>query len=102
MAAMPLLARPTAAVITAVLQHADTVEDLGGGKRLYRLSAKRSRTRPLREQLGKQAFRAAEVAVIWDEREDQIVRVLEQPAVKPRAFDEEAAWWSARGGLLAA
>lgn len=94
--------RPTADIISAVLQHADSFEELGGGKRLYRLSAKRSRTRTVREQLGKKAFRAAEVAVIYDEREDQIVRVLEQPPVKPRAFDEDGAWWAARSGALAA
>lgn len=96
------LFRPTADVISAVLQHADCVEDLGAGKQLYRLSAKRSRTRLLREHLGKKAFRAAEVAVIYDEREGQIVRVLEQPAVRPRVFDEDSAWWSARSGALAA
>lgn len=94
--------RPTADVIAAVLQHADHVEDLGGGERLYRLSPKRSRTRLMRERLGRQAFRAAELAVIYDEREDQIVRVLEGAPVKPRAFDEDSVWTAERWGALAA
>ena len=90
--------RTPAAVIDAVLQHADVREDLGGGRVLHRLSPKLSRTRRMRAELGPAAARAAEVAVIYDEREGQIFRVLETgPVYPPRRFDEnDDRWWTDR------
>lgn len=90
--------RTPAAVIDAVLQHADIREDLGGGRVLHRLSPKLSRTRRMRAELGRAAQRAAEVAVIYDEREDQIFRVLDAgPAAPARRFDEnDDRWWADR------
>jgi hypothetical protein len=89
---------PLGEAINAVLEHADIREDLGGGRILHRLSPKLSRTRRLREALGRTALRAAEVAVIYDEREGQILRVLETGPVTPvRRFDEnDDRWWTGR------
>lgn len=96
--ATALISRTPAAVIDAVLRHADIREDLGGGRVLHRLSPKLSRTRRLRDALGGAAVRAAEVAVIYDEREAQIFRVIDTgPAAPPRRFDEnDDRWWAAR------
>ena len=41
----------------------------------------------LRLQLGAEASRAADVAVIWDEREDQIFKVLDGAYAKPEEED---------------
>lgn len=94
--------RPSGELIDAVLQLADVREDLGGGRVLHRLSAKQARTRRVRDALGRDAARAAEVSVVWDEREGQLFRVFETPAT-PRRFDEnDSRWWSHRDFGLAA
>jgi len=71
---------PSADVINAVLQYADIEEDLGGGRFLNRLSSKRLRQREVRKALGDAVARAADVSVVWDERQGQIVRVLDAAA----------------------
>ena len=71
---------PSADVINAVLQYADIEEDLGGGRYLNSLSAKRLRQRDVRKALGDAVARAADVSVIWDDRQGQTVRVLDRAA----------------------
>ena len=72
---------PSGEIISAVLRYADIEEDLGGGRILNRLSARRLRQREVRAALGKAGvIRAAEVAVVWDAREDQVFRVLDAAA----------------------
>jgi hypothetical protein len=72
---------PSAEVIDAVLRFADIEEDLGGGRTHYRLSERRLRQREVRKALGKEGVaRAADVGVVWDERQDQIVRVFDRAA----------------------
>jgi hypothetical protein len=72
---------PSGEIISAVLRFADIEEDLGGGRTHYRLSDKRLRTREVRKALGKAGvMRAADVGVVWDERQDEIVRVLDRAA----------------------
>jgi hypothetical protein len=44
---------------------------------LLRLSAKRLRNPEVKKVLGKLAPRAANVAILWNEDESQIIRVLE-------------------------
>jgi hypothetical protein len=101
---------PSAAVISAVLQHADVCEDLGAGRALYRLSAKRSRNRAVRQAAGREAGRLASVAVLYDEREGQIVRVLDAetasfaPVLPPRRRfneDDDRLWASRHAGAAA-
>jgi hypothetical protein len=72
---------PSADVINAVLQYADIEEDLGGGRTLNRLSAKRLRQREIRKVLGPAIARAAEISVVWDERQGQIDRVYDSAAL---------------------
>jgi hypothetical protein len=73
----PIVRAPSGALIDAILSYADDVRDLGGGKLLLRLSAKRMADPQIRRPLGREAGRLAEVSVVWDEREDQIVRILD-------------------------
>jgi hypothetical protein len=75
--AAPIVPAPSAALIDAILQYADEDRDMGGGKRLLRLSARRMADPVIRKALGREAARLAEVSVVWDEREDQIFRVLD-------------------------
>jgi hypothetical protein len=100
---------PSAAVISAVLQHADVCEDLGAGRALYRLSPKRLRNRAVRQSVGREAGQLASIAVLYDEREGQIIRVLDAPAAaparaaRPKPFNEnDERWWATRHAGVAA
>ena len=64
-------------VVDAVLRFHDEVQDQGGGATLLRLSEKRLRNKEVKKALGKLTARAAGVAVLWNEDESQIIRVLE-------------------------
>jgi len=64
-------------IVDAVLRYHDEVQDQGSGATLLRLSEKRLRQPEVKKALGKLARRAANVAVLWNEDESQIIRVLE-------------------------
>jgi hypothetical protein len=64
-------------VVDAVLRYHDEAQDQGSGRTLLRLSEKRLRSPELKKALGKLAQRAANVAVLWNEDESQIIQVLE-------------------------
>ncbi len=64
-------------VVDAVLRYHDQVEEQGAGRTLLRLSERRLRAPEVKKALGKLARRAANVAVLWDEDESEIIRVLE-------------------------
>jgi len=68
---------PPAAVINAVLQHHDIADDQGGGRTLLRMSEDRAFAPDLAAALGRDVQRAARVAILWNERESQIIRVTE-------------------------
>ena len=70
-------APPSGELINTVLQYADVSSDLGGGRTLLRLSARRMADAVITGPLGREAPRLADVAVIWDEAEDEIFRVLD-------------------------
>jgi GDP-D-mannose dehydratase len=65
------------AVVDAVLRFHDEEQDQGSGHTLLRLSAKRLRDAEVKAALGDQKKRAAGVAILWNERESEIIRVLE-------------------------
>lgn len=86
-------APPSGELISAVLQYADVTSDLGGGRTLLRLSVRRRDDAVIRASLGREAARLADVAVIWDEDEDEIFRVLDAAAgdaLAPLPEEEEA------------
>ncbi len=71
---------PSGRLINAVVQHADLIKDLGSNRSLMRVSSRRSRDPRIANALGREARRLPEIAVIWDDEEDQIVRVLDEGA----------------------
>ena len=68
---------PPAAVVDAVLRFHDVAVDQGGERTLLRLSPHRLHEPEVEAALGAHASRAARVAILWNERESQIIRVLE-------------------------
>ena len=70
-------APPSALLIDLVLEYADLRDDLGGGRVLMRLSPDCLADPDLRRRAGPDAARMADVAVIWDEIDDVIFRVLD-------------------------
>lgn len=82
----------SAAMISAVLDFADIHRDLGGGRTLLRLSPERVVRADIILLLGRDAERAADIGLVWNDREDQIVRVIDDAALRAsrRAAWEEA------------
>ena len=68
---------PPAAVVDAVLRFHDVAVDQGGQRTLLRLSERRLHEADVMAALGDNAGRAARVAILWNERESEIIRVLE-------------------------
>ena len=87
------------ALLNAILQYADVHQDLGDGWALLRLSARRRKDPVITALLGREARRLAEVAIIWDEREDEIVRVLDD--AQPEPEDMEAGGFALTPAALA-
>jgi hypothetical protein len=69
-------APPSSALINAVLEHADLKDDMGGGRLLLRLSAEALDMTDF-GFLGDEAAQLGGIAILWDEIEDQIVRVMD-------------------------
>ena len=94
--------RPTAAAVpsgrmlNALLQYADVQEDLGGGRIRMRLSAARLKQREVKAALGADVARAADLAVVYDEREAEVVEVSgAAEAVEDfYAFEEPMLLWN--------
>ena len=80
---------PSGELINAVLEHADLRDDMGGGRVMLRLSPARLAEPSLRRALGPDAARLGDMAVIWDERDDCLFRVLDG-APPPLAIVEQA------------
>jgi hypothetical protein len=76
---LPQLERPAlpALVVDAVLRFHDEEQDQGAGRTLLRLSQRRLHDREIRAALGELTERAANVSILWNEREGEIIRVLE-------------------------
>jgi hypothetical protein len=69
--------QPTGELINVVLEHADLRDDMGGGRVMLRVSPARLAEPKLRKALGPDAARLGAMAVIWDERDDCLFRVLD-------------------------
>lgn len=78
-----------AAMISAVLDFADIHRDLGGGRTLLRLSPERVLRADIILLLGRDAERAVDIGLVWNDREDQIVRILDDAALRTA---RQAAW----------
>ncbi len=93
--AKPVVQAPSGPLINAVLAYADIQLDMGGGKLMLRMSPERMTDPVIRQPLGREATRLAEISVIWDEREDQIFRIIDSAqgrghlaVVEPPPIDE--------------
>lgn len=64
-------------VVDAVLRFSDVQQDLGCGRTLMRMSPQRLRDPEVRTFLGDDADRAGQVSILWNEREGEIIQVLE-------------------------
>jgi hypothetical protein len=74
----PLATAPLpGAVVDAVLRYHDEEQDQGSGRILLRFSAQRLRDAEVKAALGVHTDRAAGVAILWNAREEEIIRVFE-------------------------
>lgn len=73
------------AVVDAVLRYHDEAEDQGGGRTLLRLSQQRLHDAEVEAALGAHTDRAGRVSILWNEREEEIIRVLEGPSAQMAA-----------------
>jgi hypothetical protein len=64
-------------VVDAVLRFHDVTVDQGGQRSLLRLSEDRLADAEVVRALAGQTDRARRVAILWNERESEIIRVLE-------------------------
>ncbi len=85
-------AAPSGRLINELLRWADVQEDLGEGRLRLRLSKRRLRDREVRAALGADAARAADVAVVFDERQGEIVQVA---AYAPEPIEGDDWSWEA-------
>jgi hypothetical protein len=76
-APQPVRPPPPAALVDAVLRYHDVEVDQGGERTLLRLSERRMREPEVASALGPDITRAGRVAILWNERESEIIRVLE-------------------------
>ena len=93
---------PSGRTIDALLQFADVTEDLGQGRICLRMSPKRARSAEVKAAFGADAKRAADLAVIYDEREAEVVEIgrdeqlltAEEEERFEREFDRALMFWN--------
>ena len=93
---------PSGRTIDALLQFADVTEDLGQGRICLRMSPKRARSAEVKAAFGADAKRAADLAVIYDEREAEVVEIgrdeqllsAEEEERFDREFDAALMFWN--------
>lgn len=78
-----------AAMISAVLDFADVHRDLGGGRTLMRISHERAARADVILLLGRDANRVVDLGLVWNDREDQIVRIIDDADLRDSRL---AAW----------
>lgn len=70
------------AMISAVLDYADIHRDLGGGRTLRRISHERAAKADIFLLLGRDAERVTDIGLVWNDREDQIVRITDDAELR--------------------
>jgi len=71
------VAAPGERVVAAVLQFGDVRDEREDGTTLIRFTRSRLEREDMQMLLGEDLYRALDVSLIWDEAEDQLVRVLD-------------------------
>lgn len=70
------------AMISAVLDFADIHRDLGGGRTLRRISHERAARADMFLLLGRDVERVTDIGLVWNDREDQIVRITDDAELR--------------------
>ena len=83
------IAPVNAPMISAVLAFADIHRDLGAGRTLMRISPERAARADVILLLGRDAERVIDLGLVWNDREDQIIRVIDDA---DRRDSRLAAW----------
>jgi hypothetical protein len=83
------IAPVNAPMISAVLAFADIHRDLGAGRTLMRISHERAARADLILLLGRDVERVVDLGLVWNDREDQIVRIIDDAE---RRDSRLAAW----------
>ena len=83
------IAPVNAPMISAVLAFADIHRDLGAGRTLMRISAERAARADVILLLGRDAERVLDLGVVWNDREDQIIRIIDDAELRESRL---AAW----------
>ena len=81
----------TPAMIDQVITHADIAVRLSGGRLKLRLSAGMIEELQVQGRLGDDAYRLADLTVVWDEHEGQVVNVRDDARLRDAA-DRWASW----------
>ncbi len=71
------VAAPGERIVAAVLQFGDVRDEREDGTTLIRFTRSRLDREDMQMLLGEDLYRALDVSLIWDEAEDQLVRVLD-------------------------
>jgi hypothetical protein len=71
------VAAPGERVVAAVLQFGDVRDEREDGTTLIRFTRSRLEREDMQMLLGEDLYRALDVSLIWDEGEDQLLRVLD-------------------------
>lgn len=80
------VAPPSSAVVAAVLMFGDICQGRDDGTTLIRFSPERIEREDIRLLLPGERLRALDVTVIWDDREEQLLHVIDSAALKPQAL----------------
>ena len=78
---------PSGALINVILEYADIQQELGADRYILRLSARRMKDPVIKEILGREAKRLADVSILWDEQEGEIIRVRDDAAPDEPLFE---------------
>jgi hypothetical protein len=82
---------PSGALINAILEYADIQQPLGGSRVCLRVSERRMKDPVIKELLGRETRRLADVSVFWDEEEGEIIQVLDAGATLAELAEADAA-----------
>lgn len=77
-------APPSGAVLAVVRQFGEA-EEREDGLTLYRLTPCQLANADIAAMLGEEGARALDVALLWDDREEELVRVIDDAAIRPAA-----------------
>ncbi len=70
------------ALISAVMDFADIHRDMGNGRTLRRISHERAARADMFLLLGRDVERVTDIGLVWNDREDQIVRITDDAELR--------------------